>query len=354
MWALLRTWFSSRAGAVLAFVFGCVVMDARVALAQTTGDDAGDAAPESTESGEAAAEREATERFEHGMHAYTNRRYEEALDAFRGADARVPSPNTRLMIARCLRELGRVHESIDSFLASETLAKARIDQGESRYEPTRSAARTERAMVERGAGRIEVDGAGKEVRVLLAGALVHLSAGEPRIVRWVTPGDHTVERHRPGGIVERHTVHVEAGETATVRFAPVGDQKSDEAHSALRPAPPEAPGRRQRRWAWPLAVGAGALTLGATGSFVAFGLDSENRYQRVRDACQAGECGDAQRADAEVGARHQTIANISLVVAGASLVATGVLIWLALDDGREPNAKASRLRFSPAGLDWRF
>lgn len=53
--------------------------------------------------------------FEAGDALYEGKRYEEAAEAFRQSHGLVKSPNSRLMLARSLRELGRSAEAIVEF-----------------------------------------------------------------------------------------------------------------------------------------------------------------------------------------------------------------------------------------------
>ena len=55
---------------------------------------------------------------------YDAKHYAEALTAFRASHDVVKSPNTRLMIARCLRELGRLGEAYAETAATIAEAEA--------------------------------------------------------------------------------------------------------------------------------------------------------------------------------------------------------------------------------------
>ncbi|MBW2458186.1 MAG: tetratricopeptide repeat protein, partial [Deltaproteobacteria bacterium] len=78
-----------------------------------------------------------------------------ALPLFRRALAVTGSPNARLYVARCLRELGRLPEAHEEMARTVREAMAQAEK-EERYVPTRDAAATELALLERRIGRLVV------------------------------------------------------------------------------------------------------------------------------------------------------------------------------------------------------
>ncbi len=78
--------------------------------------------------------------FEAGTKLYDSRHFEEALAAFRASYQIVASPNSRLMIARCLRDLG---QSAAAYREYDAVAAEATERGE-RYRSTAEAAAEER------------------------------------------------------------------------------------------------------------------------------------------------------------------------------------------------------------------
>lgn len=85
----------------------------------------------------------ALKQFEDGVRFYEQGQFERALLAFQGSLSLLPSPNTRLYIARCFRELGKSASAHTSYRLSAREAGDRLAQGEKRFAATRDAASSE-------------------------------------------------------------------------------------------------------------------------------------------------------------------------------------------------------------------
>lgn len=81
-------------------------------------------------------------RFASGRRHLDARNFPEALEDFRASLALFPSPNTRLYLARTLREAGRAGEAYREFVRTADEAEARAG-AEPRYAPTGPVARAE-------------------------------------------------------------------------------------------------------------------------------------------------------------------------------------------------------------------
>src|SRR6185436_18627726 len=66
--------------------------------------------------------------FEAGTRLYDAHRYKEALTALRASYQILPSPNSHLMIARCLRDLGNSREAYREFQAVAAEARQKGDK----------------------------------------------------------------------------------------------------------------------------------------------------------------------------------------------------------------------------------
>ena len=218
---------------IFASPLALVMLAASVAHAEertSTGQAAPAAAAPSADSTE-----RAQEEFKKGMELYDSKQYTEAIDRFEASYDAVASPNTRLMVARCLRELGKVGESYAMF--EEGLVEAELAASkEARYAHTAGAVREELAELRPKVGLIVVKVEGNPP------AEATLTVGGRRVDRaaWVRPvptdpGKVTVVLVTPSG-EEREVVEVEAGGTQSVDFeyeAPEPEEKVEE------PPPPE-------------------------------------------------------------------------------------------------------------------
>jgi tetratricopeptide (TPR) repeat protein len=129
-----------RAGGVATVLAGAllVTLCSSPAGAQPPRGDAPAAGP--------AAPADAEARFFAGQKLYEGKQYEQALVELRASHAATPSPNSRLYIARCLRELGRTAEAASEY-AQAVLEAAERFGADAKYEGTLKAAAAERAAL---------------------------------------------------------------------------------------------------------------------------------------------------------------------------------------------------------------
>ena len=294
--------------------------------------------------------------FDRGTALYTAHDYAGALEAFRASASRVDSPNTRLAIARCFRELGRAPEAVAEYDRA-------IERGRAlgpAYERTIDTATEERSALEGRVGRVEIvlpeQPAGMRVRLNER----ELDASELGAPIAVSPG--------------RVEVIAEAEGFRTARFAgSVGAREQIVARLALEreePAAPPQPGVSGAGWHEPvhepahppdegssstpalawigLGVGAAALVGSAILYFV-----TDAQYDTLREECVETYCADARASDlAGSGRTLELLTVVSLVLGVASLAAAGALFLLGgSDDAVSSRARASGPR--PA-LGWRF
>ncbi len=107
----------------------------------TIGDAQALAAPSATESAGLA-------KFDQGKKAYEAQDWSTALAAFQASFELLPSPNTRLYIARCFRQLGKFASAHTQYELAAREAKDRVAAtGEKRYAATVEAATKESAEV---------------------------------------------------------------------------------------------------------------------------------------------------------------------------------------------------------------
>ena len=272
--------------------------------------------------------------FAEGQGHFRSKRWNDALKSFERSYAQVPSPNAQLMIARCLRELGRCSEAATSFKETEAEARKRVKSGETKYADTAEAAAKEGNVVAAGLGTMKIH------VTRSAGATLTV---DKKTVALSATGDATL-LHEPGavqivvrgadGTEQRQTATVVAGNTSEMEFA-VSDTKTSAPSQATKPLPPpteptQKETSRMPGWFWPATLAAGGVTLAGAGVGFGFGAASNAQYNDLVQRCD-DHCTSAQdRAQADTGARNQTIANVGYGVAIVGLVATGVIVILGL------------------------
>lgn len=295
--------------------------------------------------------RAAQKTFEAGDDLYEHGRYEEAITAFRASQKLFASPNSRLMIARCLRELGRAAEAHAEFEA--TVQEAQQNGG--RYAETLAAAVAERDATKATIAFLVVDPATQP-------GLEGLRIGEQRYTSEhfgkpiaLDPGRVEIVTIVNGADGRAATLNAEAGKTyplpdlsetpptssapaATTSAPPVQDTSgavaTNDSRSGLRTA------------AW---ISAGVGVVGAAG-FAVFGIMTKSQFDSLRSECPGGACTSAHQDDIDAGERYQLFANVGLAVAVVGIGAGATLFVLSSgSDEREHG----RVMLSPTGVAYR-
>lgn len=281
----------------------------------------------------------ASEAFQAGDAAFDILKYAEALEHFRRSYEAVQSPNSRLMVARCLLEIGRLDEAYDEYSGVISDASESED-----YEAAGKTAEKERAALLNRLAWLELD-----LKGVPKGAKVEIG-GRPKETRdlkapiALTPGLSVVTATTEDGKKAVAHVHVAAGRKATVVLVlgktitvgtPPPPEETEEA-SAPEPEETEAtsPQPEQKRASLkPWAYVAGGVGLAGGGAFAAFGILSGSHYKNLEGACADGACPAESQDDIDKGKQYQLFANIGLGV-GVAGVATSVLLFI-LDAKRQ-------------------
>jgi hypothetical protein len=285
-------------------------------------------------------EAQAQLRFARGRELFLARSYEQALAEFRAANALVASPNTRLYIARCLRELGRFAEAYVEFLRAAGEASDRATS-EPRYAATRDTARTEASALTSRFGRltVRVPHPPEGVSVTVGGAAVP-SAGWD-VPTPVDPGTVEIVATAPGRQAFRERVEVRAGQDVETTIELPIDPNATVPVATPAPAPLPAPEGRAPAPSVPVPPRTERVVTGGgvrvAGFFVAgvgvagavgfgiFGTLAQNRYDDLRSYC-GGPCDPSLASQIDEGERYALLANVSLGVGIAGLVAGAVMI----------------------------
>jgi tetratricopeptide (TPR) repeat protein len=238
--------------------------------------------------------------FEAGDALYESARYDDAVEAFRQSNTLVNSPNSRLMLARCLRELGKSKEACTEFAG--TIHDAESSGG--RYPETLQAATAELEALK---AQTSADCAQRTTSATtpIAAPFAHAEAQSsptPQAIT-ATPTTNTTSVDNP-----------------------------------LRTA------------AW---ASAGVGAAGVLG-FAVFGYLNHQTYNKLDKDCPGGTCTDNSSSRIESGKRYQTIANVSLGVAVLGAAAATTLFIVSTP--RSADGRQLSLQVSPSAVvvDGRF
>jgi len=286
---------------------------------------------------------EAQVKFLEARKAFDERRFVDAIAGFRASYAVVASPNTHLMIAHAMRELGRFAEAYEVLEAAEREATEAAKQ-DAKYEQTATLARDEQALV-----RDEI-------------ALLTVTIPDPEPGATLTVGGRTIPEDRwsspiavdPGNV----TVVYQGSDEPVVKQ--VQAEAGGESVVALEHAPDDPPPPVSTTpdttsgsvWQWTgtqryIAYGVAGLGVGALiGGAVTGGL-ALGKHSALQDACGDNPCPDRQ-SDIDAGKTLMTTTNI-LLIAGGALVAGGVVLFFTAPT--EPQSEGvTALRVGPGSL----
>jgi len=274
--------------------------------------------------------------FLKGKQKFDARDYKGALENFRASVEIVQSPNTRLYVARALRELGNLVEAYAEFGRAAAEAKEH-EHEDGRYGKAAEAANAERADLGKRLGflRIAVTHT-SDASVLSVGGSPILKAGWAEPVP-VLPGSVVVELTTPGSPPVSKALNVSAGQSVDL---PLDGGIAAPGEGLPPPPPPPAvdgPGSRPPwRALWITGYGVGLV------GFVTFGIagvSANNTAADLAAKCGSKPCPAGYANEISRGKTEQTIANVGLVfgIVGA-LAGTAFLV---LDLTSKPSAAAA-------------
>lgn len=266
--------------------------------------------------------------YEAAQMKFVERRYGEALKDFQQLLASTDSPNARLYVARCLRELGR---HVDAWREMQrTVAHAtRRAVKEPSYEQTRATAEAEGREIAGQIGRVRFKPA--EPIAQLVVTLNGIDVEDPGEVAAMNPGEITVRATAPGRTPFETTLQITAGEQQTVVLTlPKAGEVA--APGSAKQAAPNANGAPDRTWAYV----AGGVGIAGLATFTIAGLSANAKYESLKSDC-GGSCTNDQL---DSGKRLDLIANIGLGV-GVVGIAAGTALWFLATPAKTENVSVA-------------
>ncbi len=274
----------------------------------------------------AEAKEEAAAKYREGLTLFEAEKPGEALPLFREALAITNSPNARLMVAMCLKQMGQVAEA---YREMKAILETPDAQGNPKYERTLESARAELERLQQKVGKltIKVDGSPPGLNVTIDGEPVEFGDDSPPIV--LTGGDHELVATADGLETDKRSVHIEAGHSKAITLKleppqPKVEPKPEPEKTPPSPPPAPEPGSTNLQTIGYIVGGVGVVGLGV---FATTGLMAKSKYDSVNDACGGERCDDPKYADdIDSGKSLQTVANVSLIVGAAGVLTGSALI----------------------------
>jgi len=269
---------------------------------------------------------QAQSRFRRGKHAFENHNLDMALEEFQASFEIVASPNTRLMIARCLREQNK-YVAAYAELGRTAIEARELERSDPRYGRAAKAAEAERKALESQLGfvHLTVLHASSDTKLRVNREAMKPEAWTEPVP--VLPGEVLLTLETPGYQPAEETVKLEAGAhieiTIDATANPIeGHTASSSSTSAQVEASSSAP--RDLR---PYAYVAGAIGLAGMATFGVAGLMARSDFQDLDEACGGKPCPPSKQDQIDSGRTKQTVANVGLVV-GVLGLATGTTLYL--------------------------
>lgn len=276
---------------------------------------------------------EQKQRFADAQRLYDEKKYDEALPKFQELLAETKSPNARLYVARCLRELGRLPEAYDEMAATVREAKQKAET-EKKYESTRDASASELSLLADRIGHvvIAITGAPADVVVTLNGVTMTAERLDTPIT--VVPGNSHIEISGTGIEAVSRDVEVKGGETKTAAIA-LAASRTDTA-DPTKPTPPTETKGGGLRIGGIVVGSAGVASFGVFGALFAL---AGARYSTLEEECGAARCTGSKYEDiVDQGKSFELGAFVMLGVGSAMIAAAVPMIILGGPESKEaPN-----------------
>lgn len=276
---------------------------------------------------------EARSKFGEAVKLFKQGEAARALPLFEEVANVTGSPNARLYVGHCLKQLERWR---DAHAAFSTAIEETLRAGDEKYEVTRKAAQAELEALEPRVAKLVValGHAPEELAMRLDGeALDPSTLG----ASWVLePGSHRLEASGRGVEPILRTIAIEPGETKTVSLS---FTSSGEPEREQRLGSEGAQANRARLRT--LGFVAGGVGVAGVAVWTIFGLQAKGTYDELESDCPEGCSDGAHRERIESGKSAQTIANVGLVLGAAGLAASGALLYLGFSDDESERASLS-------------
>jgi len=291
------------------------------------------------------AKAKASAHYTQGMASYQAGDTAAALAEFELSYQTVNSPNSHLMVAKSLIDLGRyaeAHRALD-----ETLAEARqAEAKDPKYAQTRQAAQEELVRVEAHVVKLKLTVSGVESAASVRVNDTEYGPDELSRPIVVAPGQLTLTLIDKGENVATQSLEARAGETLHLTLAP---ERETETPAVATSTPVAAASKRPFPHRRTTAYVAGGIGVAGALAFGVFGVLNHAKYSDVQDQCSDNLCSDDVREDAERGHTYQTIANVGLIV-GVVGLGTAVALVLTEPDATSARRLATRVAVGPGSI----
>jgi hypothetical protein len=273
----------------------------------------------------------AQQAFLKGVQLFNIKKYGAALEQFQISYDTVPSPNSRLYVARCKLQLGESVEAYREFGKVIDEANQRA-ASEPKYKPTAETAELEQTELAAKIALVSASVIGAEpgAKLTLNGAIVpneEWGNAQP-----LEPGSATLTLQTADGRELTETVEIAAGERkdVTLDATPVAPPPDD----TPPPPPPAEEPSEPPGVLLPIGIAAAGVGVVGLGLFAIAGSMSNSTFDELEATCGNSPCPESEQETIDAGKTEQTVANVGLIVGAVGLAAGTALIIVSLTGGK--------------------
>jgi hypothetical protein len=275
--------------------------------------------------------------FSKGMKSFNAKKFDEALTHFKTSYGAVASPNSHLMIARTIKNMGQRLDAYQEYQAVVSEARAAAAKNP-KYQKAADAGAQDLAALGAEIGLVRVTGTGSataDAQLTVGGRVIERDRWDQAIP--VEPGAVTVQL--TGGSPK--SVDVPAGSTTDVDLSPPPpvmpvDPVPDDGPN--EPSSYEGPDRMTMTY---IAGGVGALGLITWGIFGGLAL---SKHGDIEDQCVNNRCPANLQSDADEGEAYVVVSNVGFAVGLVGILAgAGFFTWQYLDEKDDSDSEGDEL-----------
>lgn len=269
-----------------------------------------------------AQKNKASESYRDALAAMEAKKYEEAVKLLDESYNAVASPNSLLLKARALGQLGRRVEAYQLLEQAVALAEE-LKKSDEKYAQTAESARKELAELAKTIALVSVEPSAKVTLGVRPLAAADWSRPQP-----FEPGKLKVTVSHTGGATSTQELELRAGHTVTVSTAPPAAAATPEktAPPPAAPAPFAAPSDSDRVHKRTLAYVSGGIGIAGVATFAAFTYFNASADDEEA-GCSLSLCPESNLDTAGRNSSYQTLAFVGLGV-GVIGLATGAYLYL--------------------------
>jgi hypothetical protein len=292
--------------------------------------------------------KEAMAHFTAGKAAAESKGWEKAESELRASLEVVNSPNARLVLARALRDSGKLDAAWSEY-AETADGATHLAAADPRYQQTADAAKSEHAELEPKLAFVTVTVAhappdaalkvgGRTVPAAAWAAPIVVPQGALDVVLVGPDGKELARRTVPAAVGEKTPVDLDAQPAPPAAPAAPSADDVPPTDKPVEDKPAPSNGRRNLRVPAYAAAGVGGASLIVFG---VFGAMEKSSYSNLQSACPGGVCPPSKSSEISSGKTEELVANVALGLGIVGVAAGATLFVLSLGGSSSSSSSQS-------------